>query len=39
MLMQHAALKFPPSMKVRIETTTQLVRNASGKVPLIVRQV
>jgi len=39
MLLQHAALKLPPSMKVRIETTTQLVRNASGKAPLVVRQV
>jgi phenylacetate-CoA ligase len=39
LLLQHAALKLPPSMKVRIETTTQLVRNASGKAPLVVRQV
>jgi phenylacetate-CoA ligase len=39
MLLQHAALKLPPSMKVRIETTTQLIRNASGKAPLVVRHV
>lgn len=36
-LLEHAALKLPPSMKVRIETTDQLVRNASGKAPLILR--
>jgi phenylacetate-CoA ligase len=37
-LLEHAALKLPPSMKVRIETTDQLLRDASGKAPLIVRR-
>ncbi|MGH8308301.1 MAG: hypothetical protein ACRETX_00740, partial [Steroidobacteraceae bacterium] len=36
-LLEHAALKLPPSMNVHIETTDQLVRNASGKAPLILR--
>jgi phenylacetate-coenzyme A ligase PaaK-like adenylate-forming protein len=38
-LLEHAALKLPPSMKLSIETTDQLVRNASGKAPLIVRRL
>lgn len=37
-LREHAALKLPPSMQLHIETTDQLVRNASGKAPLIVRR-
>jgi phenylacetate-CoA ligase len=39
LLLQHASLKLPPSMNLRIETTTQLVRNRSGKTPLIVRNI
>jgi phenylacetate-coenzyme A ligase PaaK-like adenylate-forming protein len=39
LLLQHASLKLPPSMRIRIETTTQLVRNRSGKAPLIVRNI
>jgi phenylacetate-CoA ligase len=37
LLLKHASLKLPPSMSVAIETTTQLVRNGSGKAPLVVR--
>jgi hypothetical protein len=39
LLLQHASLKLPPSMSIRIETTTELVRNRSGKAPLIVRNL
>jgi phenylacetate-coenzyme A ligase PaaK-like adenylate-forming protein len=39
LLLQHASRKLPPSMRIRIETTTQLVRNRSGKAPLIVRNI
>ncbi|HYK24670.1 MAG TPA: hypothetical protein VEV18_00310 [Steroidobacteraceae bacterium] len=39
LLMQHARAKLPPSMSVRIEVTTQLVKNASGKSPLVVRSI
>jgi phenylacetate-CoA ligase len=39
MLLQQAALKLPPSMKVRVETTTQLIRNASGKAPHVIRHL
>jgi phenylacetate-CoA ligase len=39
LLLQHASVKLPPSMSIRIETTTQLVRNRSGKAPLIVRNI
>jgi phenylacetate-CoA ligase len=39
LLREHAALKLPPSMRLRIETTQQLVRNASGKAPLVVRRM
>lgn len=38
LLEEHASLKFPPSMRLHIETTTQLVRTAAGKAPLIVRR-
>ncbi len=39
LLLQHASLKLPPSMRIRIETTARLVRNGSGKAPLIVRKL
>ncbi len=39
LLLDHASLKLPPSMSVRIETTHQLVRNRSGKAPLVVRNI
>jgi hypothetical protein len=39
LLLQHASLKLPPSMRIRIETTARLVRNGSGKAPLIVRNL
>jgi phenylacetate-CoA ligase len=39
LLLKHASIKLPPSMSIRIETTTQLVRNRSGKAPLVVRNV
>lgn len=38
LLLEHAALKLPPTMKVRIELTKELVRNRSGKAPLVIRQ-
>lgn len=38
-LLEHARLKLPPSMRLRIETTNRLVRNRAGKAPLVVRQV
>jgi phenylacetate-CoA ligase len=38
LLLDHAALKLPPQMQVTIELTTQLVRNASGKAPFVVRR-
>jgi phenylacetate-CoA ligase len=37
LLLEHARLKLPPSMSVRIETTTSLLRNRTGKAPLVVR--
>jgi phenylacetate-CoA ligase len=37
LLLKHASLKLPPSMSIRIETTTQLLRNRTGKAPLVVR--
>jgi len=37
LLLQQASLKLPPSMTIHIETTTQLVRNRAGKVPLVIR--
>lgn len=37
-LLEHARLKLPPSMSLRIETTSRLVRNRAGKTPLVVRQ-
>lgn len=37
-LLEHTSLKLPPSMRVRIETTAQLVRHRSGKIPLVVRK-
>jgi phenylacetate-CoA ligase len=36
-LLEHAAKKLPSSMRISIEVTDQLVRNASGKTPLVVR--
>ncbi len=39
LLLEHAAMKLPPSMTVRIELTTQLVRAASGKAPLVIRRI
>ena len=39
LLLQHASIKLPPSMRVRIETTTQLLRNAAGKAPLVIRKI
>jgi phenylacetate-CoA ligase len=36
LLLEQAARKLPPSMRVRIETTSRLLRNASGKTPLVV---
>jgi len=38
LLLDHAAMKLPPEMQVSIEPTTQLVRSASGKAPLVVRR-
>ncbi|MBW4051978.1 MAG: hypothetical protein HIU85_11035 [Proteobacteria bacterium] len=37
LLLRHASLKLPTSMIITVETTTQLVRNAAGKAPLVVR--
>lgn len=39
LLLEHASRKLPPSMHLRIETTSRLVRNRAGKAPLVVRQV
>lgn len=39
LLLEHAAMKLPPSMGVRVELTTQLVRAASGKAPLVIRKI
>lgn len=39
LLLRHARLKLPPSMAVRIETTAELVRDRSGKAPLVVRRL
>ncbi|HEY1283620.1 MAG TPA: hypothetical protein VGE96_04000 [Steroidobacteraceae bacterium] len=36
LLLEQAARKLPPTMRVRIETTNRLLRNASGKTPLVV---
>ncbi|SRR5579875_217335 len=38
LLRMHAALKLPPEMRVDIETTHRLERNASGKAPLVIRR-
>lgn len=38
-LLDHARLKLPPSMRLRIETTNRLVRNSAGKAPLVIRQL
>jgi len=38
-LLQQASVKCPPSMDIRIETTTQLFRNRSGKAPLVIRNL
>lgn len=37
LLLKHASLKLPPSMSIRIETTHELMRNRTGKAPLVVR--
>jgi len=39
LLLEHARLKLPPSMSLRIRTTDRLVRNRSGKAPLVIRQL
>ena len=39
LLLEHARLKLPPSMTLRIQTTDRLMRNRSGKAPLVIRQV
>jgi phenylacetate-coenzyme A ligase PaaK-like adenylate-forming protein len=39
LLLEQAARKLPPSMRVRIETTNRLRRNASGKTPLVVNDL
>ena len=36
LLLEQAARKLPPSMRVRIETTNRLLRSRSGKTPLVV---
>jgi phenylacetate-CoA ligase len=39
LLLQHASMKLPPSMRVRIETTTELLRTGAGKAPLVIRKI
>jgi phenylacetate-coenzyme A ligase PaaK-like adenylate-forming protein len=39
LLLEHARLKLPPSMTLRIQTTDRLMRNRSGKAPLVIRQL
>jgi phenylacetate-CoA ligase len=39
MLLEHAALKLPPSMIVHIEVTNELERNRTGKAPLVIRRI
>lgn len=39
LLLEHAALKLPPSMQLSIVLTNELVRNRSGKAPLVIRQL
>jgi phenylacetate-CoA ligase len=39
LLLEHARLKLPPSMTLRIETTDRLMRNRAGKAPLVIRQL
>ena len=39
LLMQHASMKLPPSMRVRIEETTELLRTGAGKAPLVIRKI
>ncbi len=39
LLLEHARTKLPPSMTLRIETTAELLRNRSGKAPLVVRKL
>ncbi len=39
LLLEHAALKLPPGMQVSIEPTNELIRNRSGKAPLVIRHV
>jgi phenylacetate-CoA ligase len=36
-LVRQAATKLPPTMNLRIEETSQLMRNKSGKAPLVMR--
>ncbi len=39
LLLQHASMKLPPSMRVRIEETTELLRTGAGKAPLVIRKI
>jgi phenylacetate-CoA ligase len=39
LLLQHASLKLPPTMRIRLETTAQLARHSSGKIPLVIRKL
>ncbi len=39
LLIEHARLKLPPSIYLRIQTTDRLVRNRAGKAPLVIRQL
>ena len=39
LLLAHARRKLPPEMRLTIETTAELLRNASGKAPLVVRRL
>jgi phenylacetate-CoA ligase len=39
LLLEHARLKLPPSMTLRIQTTDRLMRNRAGKAPLVIRQL
>ncbi len=39
LLLEHASVKLPPSMRIRIETTNQLLRNRAGKAPLVIRRI
>ena len=39
LLLEHASMKLPPSMRVRIEETTELLRTGAGKAPLVIRKI